>query len=83
MVRRYGRQHLSGDSGIACKFRSDHAHTHTYQRPRMKAQLGSSKIKMAETLGIALLYALAGISQSFSKLIFAAPKPRFHPGPLT
>ena len=53
-----------------------------FQCPRMKAQLGSSKIKIAETLGIALLYPHVGVSQSFSKLFFAASKPRFHPGAL-
>ena len=50
-----------------------------YQGPGMKPRTGSTKIKIAETVGIIHLYPHMKVSRSFGDNFSGASSPRFHP----
>ena len=54
-----------------------------HQGPGMKPRTGSTKIKIAETVGIIHLYPHMKVSQSFGDNFFGDSSPRFHPRALT
>ena len=55
----------------------------TCQGPGMKPRTGSTKTKIAETVGIIHLYPHMKVSQSFGEFFSGASSPRFHPRALS